>query len=104
AQPVLTVGLKGLRGSHRDALEISAEGDEERPRRLLHTNAQRIFVHDLDLLNLLVVRSHPRFDLRIADTVNIPLGCFSIEVRTIVEFYPLLQVKNVRSAFVQYLP
>ncbi len=99
-QPVFAVGLERLGGNHRDALEVSTESGEERSRRLLHTNTQRIFVNDLDLLNLLIVRPYPRFDLWVEDAVDIPLGRLGIEVRAVVEFHTLLKVKNIRFAFV----
>ena len=57
-----------------------------------------VLVNDLDLVNALVVRPYPRFDLRVEDTVDIPLRRLGIEIRAVVEFDALLQVEDIRSA------
>ena len=90
AQPVLAVGLKRRGGRHRDALEISAEGDEERPGGFFYAHTQCVRIDRFNLFDLLIVRSHPRFDFRIEDALDIPLGRRRIEVRPVVEFDALL--------------
>src|SRR2546427_801503 len=71
---------------------------------LLQPDAQGVFVHRLDLLDILIVWPDPRFDLRIDDAVNIPLGGLRVEVRAVVEGHPFMQVEDIRPALVEHLP
>src|ERR1043165_7091084 len=97
-QPVLAIGLKGLRRRHQNTLVVTAEGNGQGSRGLLQPDAQGVFVYRLDLLDILIVWPDPRFDLWIDDAVNIPLGGRRVEVRTVVESHPFMQVEDIRPA------
>src|SRR5262245_31637090 len=97
-QPVLAIGLERLRRGDRDTPKIAAEGNGEGPRGLLQANAERILIDNLDLGDILVIRAHPRLDLRVQNAVDIPLRRRGIEIRTIVEFNAFFEVEDVCSA------
>src|SRR5712691_6038175 len=103
-QPVFAVGLERLGGNHRDTLEVAAESGEERTGGLLHADAQCVLVNDLDRVNLLVVRSYPRFDFRVEDTVDVPLRRLSIEVRAVAAVDAPLDLHDVLLACAEGLP
>src|SRR5215471_15042846 len=67
-------------------------------------HAQRIGIDGFDPVNGRIVWLHPGMDIWVEDALDIPLGGLRIEVRAIVEFYPLGEVEDPRPAPILDVP
>ena len=104
AYPLVTVNFEGLRGRHRNALEVAGEGGQKGAKGLFHAYTQGVLVNYFDVVDVLIIWPYPGIDLGIENTIEVPFGRLRVEIGAIVERHPLLQVKDICAAVVQDLP